>query len=121
MIENCHQAFQECKYEMCFQNTFINKYFVHSATWYALAKQGRFLHAYKVARYAYEKLQMLKLPLRFQDAIDVATVTIRSKPFHDNEVLLLQTTFFKLFFYLFFMTGTSACVLALSNYKSYYK
>ncbi|XP_077972109.1 intraflagellar transport protein 122 homolog [Styela clava] len=57
------------------------------ATWYALAKQGRYLHAYKLARYAYEKLQKLRLPLRFQDAIDLASVTIRSKPFNDNEDL----------------------------------
>ena len=58
----------------------------YSATLYALAKQSRQLGAYKLARYAYEKLHSLKLPLRFQDLIDLGSVSIRSKPFHDNEV-----------------------------------
>ena len=31
-------------------------------------------------------LQSLKIPQRFQEPIDVGSVTIRSKPFHDNEV-----------------------------------
>nr|XP_026691357.1 intraflagellar transport protein 122 homolog [Ciona intestinalis] len=57
------------------------------ATLYALAKQSRSLGAYKLARHAYEKLHALKLPLRFQDLIDLGSVTIRSKPYHDNEDL----------------------------------
>ena len=31
-------------------------------------------------------LQSLKIPQRFQESIDLGSVTIRSKPFHDNEV-----------------------------------
>ena len=31
-------------------------------------------------------MQSLKIPLRFQESIDLGSVTIRSKPFHDNEV-----------------------------------
>jgi len=58
------------------------------ATLWALAKQSRQLGAYKVARFAYEKLHALKLPLRFQDLIDLGAVSIRSKPFHDGEDLL---------------------------------
>ncbi|CAK8675911.1 intraflagellar transport protein 122 homolog [Clavelina lepadiformis] len=57
------------------------------ATLYALAKQSRSLGAYKLARFAYEKLHSLKLSLRFQDLIDLGSITIRSKPFHDNEDL----------------------------------
>ena len=30
--------------------------------------------------------QSLKIPPRFQEAIDLGSVTIRSKPFHDSEV-----------------------------------
>ena len=39
-----------------------------------------------MARYAYEKLQQLRVPGRFQEAIDLGSITVRSKPFHDSEV-----------------------------------
>jgi len=55
---------------------------------YALAKQSKDLGAYKLARYAFDKLQALKLPSRFQEGIDLGSITIRSKPFHDSEELL---------------------------------
>ncbi|XP_065066835.1 intraflagellar transport protein 122 homolog isoform X1 [Rhopilema esculentum] len=55
---------------------------------YALAKQSKNLRAFKLARYAFDKLQALKLPSRLQEAIDLGSITIRSKPFHDNEDLL---------------------------------
>ena len=35
-------------------------------TLYALAKQGKNLEAFKLARYALDKIQQLKVPLRFQ-------------------------------------------------------
>ena len=57
-----------------------------SATLYALAKQSKNLGGYKMARYAYEKLQQLRVPGRFQEAIDLGSITVRSKPFHDSEV-----------------------------------
>lgn len=57
-------------------------------TLYALAKQSRRLGAYKLARYSYEKLQELHIPSRFQDSVEVGTLTIRSKPFHDSEDLI---------------------------------
>ncbi|KAK2571400.1 Intraflagellar transport protein 122-like protein [Acropora cervicornis] len=41
-----------------------------------------------MARTAYDKLQSLKIPQRFQESIDLGSVTIRSKPFHDSEELL---------------------------------
>ncbi|CAH3150863.1 unnamed protein product [Porites lobata] len=58
------------------------------STLFALAKQSKNLGAYKMARTAYDKLQSLKIPQRFQESIDLGSVTIRSKPFHDNEELL---------------------------------
>ncbi|KAK7884869.1 hypothetical protein WMY93_027992 [Mugilogobius chulae] len=57
-------------------------------TLYALAKQSRKLGAYKLARYSYEKLQELHIPSRFQDSVEVGSLTIRSKPFHDSEDLI---------------------------------
>ncbi|KAK3754001.1 hypothetical protein QZH41_009256 [Actinostola sp. cb2023] len=59
------------------------------ATLLALAKQSKNLGAYKMARTAYDKLQALKIPPRFQESIDIGSITIRSKPFHDNEVKVL--------------------------------
>ena len=56
------------------------------STLYAMAKQAKNLRGFKLARYAYEKLQALRIPPRFQEAIDLGSVTIRSKPFHDSEV-----------------------------------
>uniref|UniRef100_A0A667Z4L2 Intraflagellar transport protein 122 homolog n=1 Tax=Myripristis murdjan TaxID=586833 RepID=A0A667Z4L2_9TELE len=55
-------------------------------TLYALAKQSRKLGAFKLARYSYEKLQDLHIPSRFQESIELGSLTIRSKPFHDSEV-----------------------------------
>ena len=57
-----------------------------SAALYALAKQSKNLGGFKLARYAFEKLQSLRIPARFQDSIDLGSITIRSKPFHDSEV-----------------------------------
>lgn len=57
-----------------------------SNTLYALAKQSQKLGAYKLARYSYEKLQELHIPSRFQESIELGSLTIRSKPFHDSEV-----------------------------------
>ncbi|CAL1605566.1 unnamed protein product [Knipowitschia caucasica] len=56
-------------------------------TFYALAKQSRKLGAYKLARYSYEKLQELHVPSRFQHSVEVGSLTIRAKPFHDSEDL----------------------------------
>ena len=48
---------------------------------YALAKQSKNMGAYKMARHAFDKLQQLVIPRRFQQAIDLSSITIRSKPF----------------------------------------
>uniref|UniRef100_A0A7S3GCF1 Intraflagellar transport protein 122 homolog n=1 Tax=Palpitomonas bilix TaxID=652834 RepID=A0A7S3GCF1_9EUKA len=55
---------------------------------FALAKQAKNLGAFKMARWAYEKLNLLKIPQHWIDQIDLANVTIRSKPFTDKEELL---------------------------------
>ncbi|XP_077181413.1 intraflagellar transport protein 122 homolog isoform X3 [Paroedura picta] len=57
-------------------------------TLFALAKQSKALGAYKLARHAYDKLQGLQIPTRFQKSIELGSLTIRSKPFHDSEELV---------------------------------
>ncbi|XP_031977084.1 intraflagellar transport protein 122 homolog isoform X2 [Corvus moneduloides] len=54
----------------------------------ALAKQSKALGAYKLARHAYDKLQGLQIPERFQKSVELGSLTIRSKPFHDSEELV---------------------------------
>lgn len=58
-------------------------------TLFTLAKQSKALGAYKLARHAYDKLQGLQIPARFQKSIELGSLTIRSKPFHDSEVRAL--------------------------------
>jgi len=60
-----------------------------SNTLYALAKQSKNLGAYKVARDAFQKLQALRVPPSLQETVDLGSLTIRSKPFHDKEARLL--------------------------------
>ena len=55
---------------------------------YTLAKQGKNLGAFKLARFAFEKLGELKLPSAWTDQIDLAVMTIQSKPYSDKEDLL---------------------------------
>ncbi|KAM6256661.1 intraflagellar transport protein 122 homolog [Porphyrio hochstetteri] len=57
-------------------------------TLFALAKQSKALGAYKLARHAYDKLQGLQIPARFQKSIELGSLTVRSKPFHDSEELV---------------------------------
>lgn len=59
-----------------------------SYTLYALAKQSKALGAYKVARHAFEKLQGLKIPAQFQESMELSSLTVRSKPYHDSEVCM---------------------------------
>nr|DBA18477.1 TPA: hypothetical protein GDO54_016716 [Pyxicephalus adspersus] len=57
-------------------------------TLYTLVKQSKTLGAYKLARHVYERLQGLRIPSKFQEPIELGIITIRSKPFHDNEELV---------------------------------
>merc|ERR1711959_510486 len=44
--------------------------------------------AYKLARFAYDKLQYLRTPPSWRDQLDIDALTLRSKPFSDKEELL---------------------------------
>ena len=53
-----------------------------------LAKHGDALGAYKLARFAYNKLQGLKIPASWQAQVDLACIVSRSKPLTDADDLL---------------------------------
>nr|XP_055115105.1 intraflagellar transport protein 122 homolog isoform X12 [Symphalangus syndactylus] len=55
---------------------------------FTLAKQSKALGAYRLARHAYDKLRGLYIPAKFQKSIELGTLTIRAKPFHDSEELV---------------------------------
>eukprot|EP00435_Cladocopium_sp_Y103_P003925 s3979_g1.t1 len=55
---------------------------------YALAKQSQSLGAFKLARMAYDKLQVLRVPPTWQHQIDLACLSIRSKAYSDQDDLL---------------------------------
>lgn len=57
---------------------------------YSLAKQARNLGAFKLAKQSLDYIQNLRIPSKFQDFVDVATLMIRAKPYHDNEDLLIM-------------------------------
>ena len=53
-----------------------------------IAKHGEALGAYKLARFAYQKLQSLRIPAVWQAEVDLASVVARSRPNVDGEDLL---------------------------------
>jgi len=55
---------------------------------YALAKQAQSLGAFKLARMAYDKLQVLRVPPTWQHQIDLSCLAIRSKAYSDQDELL---------------------------------
>jgi len=55
---------------------------------YALAKQAQSLGAFKLARMAYDKLQVLRVPPTWQHQIDLSCLAIRSKAYSDQDDLL---------------------------------
>ena len=55
---------------------------------FALARQSKSLQAFKLARYAFDKLQLLKIPAQWSDELDLSMIDIQSKPFKDREDLL---------------------------------
>jgi len=55
---------------------------------YALAKQAQTLGAFKLARMAYDKLQVLRVLPAWQHQIDLSCLTIRSKAYSDQDDLL---------------------------------
>lgn len=110
-------AFPKCMYKVKVEiaNDVFRGYFlilscsVLSAVLYALAKQGRTLGAYKLARLVYEKLHTMHIPSRYRTSIEIGALTIRAKPFSDAEVRvrdakvqsnLNDSFFFFLYFFL---------------------
>jgi len=57
---------------------------------FAMAKQAKALGAFKLARFAYDKLQLLRTKPQWRDMLDVDALTLRSKPFSDREELLFM-------------------------------
>mmetsp|Transcript_18911 Transcript_18911/g.49275 ORF Transcript_18911/g.49275 Transcript_18911/m.49275 type:complete len:1222 (+) Transcript_18911:159-3824(+) len=55
---------------------------------YTLARHSMELGAFKLARFAYNKLQTLVLPPPVQAEVDVQSILVRARPFHDAEELL---------------------------------
>eukprot|EP00906_Rhabdomonas_costata_P031099 RCo043952 len=54
----------------------------------ALAKLGKQLGTYKLARSAYDKLQTFVLPRALTDTLDLHCITVRSKPFQDRDEMM---------------------------------
>lgn len=55
---------------------------------FVLGKRAGEMGAYKLARFAYQKMQALVLPPAWQEEVDLASISVRSKPFADKEELL---------------------------------
>jgi intraflagellar transport protein 122 len=55
---------------------------------FSLAKQAKTLEAFKLARFAYDKLQQLTIPRGWTDEIDFDLITMQCKPYADKEDLL---------------------------------
>jgi hypothetical protein len=56
---------------------------------YTLAKQSKHLKAFKLAHHCFEKLQQLRQPAFLEDGIELSSITVRAKSFHDDEVRTL--------------------------------
>lgn len=59
-----------------------------SAVWYSLAKQARKLGANKLAKQLFDKIQTLKVPNKFQEQVEIASIASAAKPYSDPEELL---------------------------------
>ena len=93
----CNDPFTSLQPEMLFQ---VSRYLINSMgqidapsgisrvnTLYTLAKQAKVLGAFKLARFAYDRLQQLKVPFTWEDNIDLDVLTIQAKPVRDNPEL----------------------------------
>ncbi|KAJ3323550.1 hypothetical protein HDV06_001574 [Boothiomyces sp. JEL0866] len=54
-------------------------------TLYCMAKISFKLGCYKLCRFAFEKLMAMKLPLTWQETVDLATLSVRAMPLTDKE------------------------------------
>ncbi|XP_035207388.1 intraflagellar transport protein 122 homolog [Stegodyphus dumicola] len=55
---------------------------------YASAKQSCAMKAYKLARMAYQQANLYRVPERFRDSLEIATMHVHAKPFTDAEEVL---------------------------------
>lgn len=58
------------------------------AVYFTLAKQARKLGANKLAKQMLDKIIQLRVPEKFEEQLEIATVAIRARPYHDPEELL---------------------------------
>lgn len=59
----------------------INKVYVY----YALSYMATKFEAFKTARFGYDKLQSLKIPVDWQEEINISALKVRAKPFSDKD------------------------------------
>ncbi|KAJ3275108.1 hypothetical protein HDV01_001247 [Terramyces sp. JEL0728] len=57
-------------------------------TLYCMAKISFKLGCYKLSRFAFEKLMAMKLPLNWQETVDLATLSVRAMPVTDKDDFL---------------------------------
>lgn len=55
---------------------------------YTLSKQARILGANKLAKQLLDKIQSLRIPARYLEQVEIATLAAKAKPFSDSEELL---------------------------------
>lgn len=59
-----------------------------SAVLYCLSKQARKLGANKLAKQLLDRMQSLRIPQKFQEQVEIATIAARARPYSDPEELL---------------------------------
>ena len=57
-----------------------------SPAYFAAFLQGFALGAFKLARFAYEKMNSVRLPPSWRDPVDLSILAVQGKPYSDNEV-----------------------------------
>ncbi|CAM9651174.1 unnamed protein product [Heterosigma akashiwo] len=57
-------------------------------TLYTLAKQAKNLGAYKLARFAYDRLNLMRVPPAWRDQLDLDMLTVQAKPVRDTPEIL---------------------------------
>ncbi|XP_055948629.1 intraflagellar transport protein 122 homolog isoform X1 [Argiope bruennichi] len=55
---------------------------------YAAAKQSSAMKAFKLARMAYQQANIYRIPERFRESVEIATMHVHAKPFTDSEEVL---------------------------------
>lgn len=61
---------------------------IFSSILYTLAKQARTLGANKLAKQLFDKIQTLQIPQKFQESVEICTISARARPYNDPEELL---------------------------------